>query len=160
MAVWLPSSIEMTEVPPNPTIASTAQASASHCWRADSAGAINDGIEPKSSFDHDIPRLTWWDHRGTTEWMQLDLAKPTTVSSTAVYWFDDTGRGQCRIPASWRLMFRVGGKWQPVNAVGEYRVAKDQYNHVKFEPLTTDALRIEVQLREGFSGGILEWNVE
>jgi hypothetical protein len=28
------------------------------------------------------------------------------------------------------------------------------------EPLTTDALRIEVQLQPGHSGGVLEWRVK
>jgi len=102
MAVWLPRTIDKAKIPPLPTIANTAKASASH--NSDQANAANDGIDPKHSNDHDVPRFTWWDHRGTTEWIQLDLAKPTKVSSTDIYWFDDTGRGQCRIPASWKLL--------------------------------------------------------
>ena len=53
----------------------------------------------RSSDDQEIPRFTWWDHRGTAEWVQYDFAKPTTVSTVSVYWFDDTGRGGCRVPA-------------------------------------------------------------
>ena len=40
-----------------------------------------------------------------------------------------------------------------------YGVAKNEYNSLTFQPVTTDALRIAVQLQEGFSGGILEWRV-
>jgi hypothetical protein len=31
---------------------------------------------------------------------------------------------------------------------------------LKFDPVTTKGLRIEVQLRRGLSGGIHEWRVE
>lgn len=36
-------------------------------------------------------------------------------------------------------------------------MARNQYNKVTFAPLTTVALRVEVQLQPGFSGGVLEW---
>jgi hypothetical protein len=32
-------------------------------------------------------------------------------------------------------------------------------NTVTFKPVTVKAVRLEVKLREGFSGGILEWRV-
>jgi hypothetical protein len=35
----------------------------------------------------------------------------------------------------------------------------DQYNRAQFDPVTTDALRIEVELQPAFSGDILEWKV-
>ena len=56
-------------------------------------------------------------------------------------------------------MVREGGTWKPVKAAGAYGVAPDSFNEVTFEPVTTDALRLEVQLQPGFSGGILEWRV-
>ena len=34
-----------------------------------------------------------------------------------------------------------------------------QLNTVTFKPVTVKAVRLEVKLREGFSGGILEWRV-
>jgi hypothetical protein len=40
-----------------------------------------------------------------------------------------------------------------------YGTAKDRFNETTFEPVETDALRIEVQLRAGYSGGILEWEI-
>lgn len=160
MEVWLARSIEKSEVPPRPNIATTARASASHGWHTDSINAINDGIEPTDSIDHDIPRLTWWDHRGTPEWVQLDLTKPAKVSSTAVYWFDDTGRGGCRVPKRWRLLYRDNGQWKPVKSTDSYGVKRDQFNTIAFEPVTTNGLRIEVELQPERSGGILEWKVE
>ena len=52
--------------------------SASHCWGRDNVMAVVDGREPKNSHDQSLPRMTWWDHRGTTEWVQYDLEQPTT----------------------------------------------------------------------------------
>lgn len=159
MEVWLPRSPDLASVPPLPTVAGTSRVTASHTWHADTTTALNDQVEPASSSDHEVPRFTWWDHRGTTEWAQYELAKPTTVSRVAVYWFDDTGRGQCRIPASWKLLYRDGETWKPVAAKGEFGTQKDKFNEVDFAPVSTDALRIEVELQENFSGGILEWTV-
>ena len=132
---------------------------ASWCNPGDSTGALNDGIEPKNSNDQSIPRFTWWDHLGTPEWVQYDYKEKRKVSGVAVYWLDDTGGGGCRVPKSWRLLYRDGNDWKPVAAKGEYGVKRDQYNRVEFEPLTTDGLRVEVQLQTDVSGGILEWKV-
>ncbi|MCA9290327.1 MAG: glycoside hydrolase family 127 protein, partial [Phycisphaerales bacterium] len=96
MTVWMPRDVDDTLVPPTPTAASSGRASASHTWASDRAGAVNDQREPRRSSDETVPRFTWWDHRGTTEWLQLDFPAPTTVSRVAVYWFDDSGRGACR----------------------------------------------------------------
>ncbi len=160
MRVWLPRSSGMAEPLPLPTIASSSRVSASHCWRSDTVAALHDQAEPKSSGDHDIPRMTWWDHRGTREWVQYDFEKPTEVARVEVYWFDDTGRGQCRLPKSWRVLYRDGNEWRPVEATSRYQIAGDRWNSIEFAPVTTNGLRIEVELREGFSGGILEWKVD
>ena len=160
MVVWIPRSPELAVVPPMPTIAGTSKATASHTWQADDVGALNDQVEPKNSIDHSIPRFTWWDHRGTKEWVQYDFAKPETVSKVDVYWFDDTGRGQCRVPQSWKLLYRDGKAWKPVETSATFSTDKDRFVEVKFTPVKTDALRIEVQLQPEFSGGILEWRVE
>jgi hypothetical protein len=121
--------------------------------------AINDGIEPANSNDQGIPRFTWWDHRGTKEWVQYNYDKPRKVSGVAVYWFDDTGSGSCRVPKSWQLLYRDGEAWKPVKAKGEFGVKRDTYNRVDFEPVSATGLRIEVELQPEVSGGILEWKV-
>lgn len=161
MAVWLARTEDLAEPLPPPTIASRATPSASHTWRGDTVHALNDQRLPERSSDHSIPRHTFWDHRGTREWLRYDLAEPTRVGAVAVYWFDDEGRGACRTPASWRLLYRdAHGTWRPVKALDPYGTAKDAFQRVRFEPVRTDALRIELALREGFSAGVLEWVVE
>ena len=78
------------------------------------------------------------------EWVEMAFAKPSTVSQAQVYWFDDTGRGGVRVPASWRLLYKDGDEWKPVEAPAPFGVAKDAYNIVTFTPVTTTALRLEV----------------
>jgi DUF1680 family protein len=159
MIVWIPTKLDAYVNLSNASLAAVARPSASHCHSTDSIAALNDGILPQSSIDHTIPRFTWWDHRGTQEWVAYEFDKPRTFSRTEVYWFDDTGRGQCRVPASWRLLWLDGEHWRPVEADGPYGVERDKFNVVTFKPVRTMALRLEVTLQEGFSGGILEWRV-
>ena len=136
------------------------KASASHVFTGDTLDALNDHIEPSNSDDETIPRFTWWDHRGSAEWVQYDFPKPLTTSAVSVYWFDDTGHGQCRVPKSWRLLYKDGDVFKPVPSVSTTSNDRDKYNQVTFPAIKTTALRLEVQLQDGFSGGILEWKVE
>jgi hypothetical protein len=136
------------------------KASASHTHEGDTLDALQDGFEPADSNDHNIPRFTWWDHRGTREWVQLDFPQQKNVSSIEVYWFDDTGNGECRLPASWRLLYRDGDEWKEVAEPSGMTATSDKWNTVSFRPVDTSALRIEAQLQPGFSGGLLGWRVK
>jgi hypothetical protein len=139
---------------------STWKASASHVFSGDTLDALNDHLEPTASNDETIPRFTWWDHQGSAEWVQYDFPKTLTTGAVSVYWFDDTGKGQCRVPQSWRLLYKDGDTFKPVAGASAYGTARDGYNKVTFTPVITTALRLEVQLQDGFSGGILEWKVD
>lgn len=132
---------------------------ASHCFASDTTEALCDGLLPKNSNDHDIPRFTWWDHRGTEEWVEYKFKEPRQVSGVEVYWFDDTGVGQCRVPTSWTALYRDGDTWKPVESAAVGGVAKDTFNALAFKPLATRGLRLNVLLQKDFSGGILEWRV-
>lgn len=68
----------------------------------------------------------------TSEWVEYAFEKPATVSECRVYWFDDTGRGEVRVPAWWRLLYRDGNEWKPVRARESYGVEQDIYNRVAF----------------------------
>jgi uncharacterized protein len=160
MAVWLARTDGAARPAPVPTLASRSRPSASHSWPADGVGALNDRVEPKNSGDQDLPRHTWWDHKGTVEWVQYDLPAAMRVSAVELYWFDDTGHGGCRVPASWSCVYRDGKEWKPVTTDTIGGVEKNKFNRLTFQPVTTEALRIEVKLQNGFSGGVLEWKVE
>ncbi len=126
----------------------------------DNPFALNDGVLPKSSDDHSVPRFTWWDHKGTKEWIQYDFEKPRTISKAEVYWFDDSGVGHCRVPRSWRILWKHEDAWLPVGGASGYGVERDKINSVTFHPVDADAVRLEVELEAEFSGGVLEWRVE
>ncbi|HEV3203597.1 MAG TPA: hypothetical protein VGY77_04405, partial [Gemmataceae bacterium] len=162
MVVWLPETPALAEIPGDDGVVSNGiRIRASHCWANDTLTALNDGQLPKSSGDHSIPRMTWWDHRGSTEWVSYRFPKPRKVSATSVYWFDDTGRGSCRVPAEWRLLWLDGSDWKPVRLTGGtmYSTTLDTFNSVTFEPIATRELKLEVKLKPDFSGGILEWKM-
>ncbi|OPZ99437.1 MAG: Non-reducing end beta-L-arabinofuranosidase [Planctomycetes bacterium ADurb.Bin412] len=159
MEVWLARQASAAVPIPAPTLATSSRASASHVWSKDTVEAMHDQLEPANSHDTTQPRHTWWDHKGTREWVQYDFPQPVSVDSVEVYWFDDSGSGACRVPASWRLLYNDGSQWQEVAQPDSYTTTKDQFNQTRFTPVLTGGLRIEAQLQEGFSGGILEWIV-
>ncbi|MCL2346926.1 MAG: glycoside hydrolase family 127 protein, partial [Planctomycetaceae bacterium] len=141
-----------------PTLLESTVVTASHCFGNDSPEAAFDGQEPKDSNDQSIPRMTWWDHKGSDEWLELAFEKPQTLGKLGVYWFDDgkTGGG-CRVPESWTLSYKKGNDWVPVTITsGKYSVDLDKSNECGFEKITTGGLRLNVKLQKGFSGGILE----
>lgn len=156
MDVWLARSAEYAIPIAAPTIASQAKATAS----GGDVRGVNDQREPKNSNDHDSTWIHWWPRKGTTEWVQYDFAEPTTVSRSEVYFFDDTGRGECRVPASWRLLYRDADQWHEVTNASAYACEPDRYNTVTFDPVKTSALRLEVKLKDGWSTGIHEWRVK
>ena len=131
---------------------------ASHVF--DNLDALSDVTEPANSGSQDTPRFTWWDHKGTAEWVSYQFRKPQTVSKASVYWFDDTGRGECRVPKSWTLEYKEGEVWRPVRSASNYGVERDKYNALTFSPVTTTSLRLSVRLQDGFSGGVLRWRVQ
>jgi hypothetical protein len=135
------------------------RASASHTHDSDTLEALNDGLLPNSSSDESIPRFTWWNHKGTTEWVQYEFDKPKKLNGASVYWFDDTGHGGCRVPKSWTVLLRQNGKWVEPADVSGLKVQADRFNTVNFKATAADAIRLEVRLQDNFSGGILEWRL-
>lgn len=161
LVVWLPEKTALAQPVLEPTIAELARPLASHACPANSAGAMNDRVKPAASDDTKIPRFTWWDHRGTKEWVQYDFDQERKVSSVAVYWWDEQRiKHHCRVPQSWHVLYKDGDAWKPVAGASEYGTKMDQFNRVTFTPVKTSALRIEAQLQATWSGGILEWEVQ
>ncbi len=134
--------------------------SASHCHDGDAVEAMCDGRVPKNSNDHSIPRMTWWPLRGGDEWVQCRFKEAKKIGGVEVYWFDDTGVGHCRVPESWQVLWLDGDQWKPVTGAGPYGCEPDRFNAVAFDPVTTKGIRLQVQLRPEFSGGVLEWRVK
>jgi DUF1680 family protein len=157
MAVWLAREEALVKPTPEPSLASKARVEASEGARG--ARFVNDQYEPENSNDHSVGYLHWWPKKGTTEWVSYEWSSPVKISGVAVYWFDDTGEGECRVPASWKLYYKKGSEWVEVKSKGAYGVEKDKYNVVKFSPVTTTALKLELKMQKDFSAGLQEWKV-
>jgi len=158
MVVWMAYEDSVANPVLPPTIASESIPSASYAY--DQLWAINDQLIPENSTDHSIPRLTFWSHKGTEEWVQYDFKRKTPLAYLHVYWFDDGPNGGCRIPKSWKALYFNNGKWKEVRKHGEYPLSKDEFNTIEIAPIETTAIRLIIQLQDGYSGGILEWKVE
>jgi hypothetical protein len=176
MAVWLARTEDVARPTPFPTIATTSTITASPSRK--NVRSIIDGEEPANSADSSA-YFDWWPRRGCKpgtqpapssgegqqqpcsqgEWVEMAFAKPATVSRTEVYWFDDTGRGGVRVPQTWRLLYKDGETWKPVEGA-TFGVERNAWNTVTFKPVTTSALRIELTMQPDVSAGLQEWKVK
>jgi hypothetical protein len=161
MAVWLARDVAQARPIPRPTIASQARITTSFHRTGIDPSCLNDQLLPQNATDAFAPNFNFWPHKGTAEWTAYEFARPTRVSSVSVSWFDDTGTGECRLPVSWRVCYCTeAGEWQPVAGASDYAIRKRDAVKVTFTPVTTRALRLEVQLPKDFSVGLYEWGVE
>ncbi len=141
-----------------PTLASLARPSAS--IRAQTLFALSDDLQPKNSRDDDIPRFFWYGRNGTPEWVQYDFPEPKEVHSIQLYWaLHEEEQNPGKLPKSWRLRYRDGEAWKEVAPTGAYPTTADQINELAFAPVTTSALRIEVQLQDGATAGLFNWGI-
>jgi hypothetical protein len=159
MAVWFATKTSASKPLPAPTVASKSKITSDGNLKA--IGAINDQIVPKHSNDREVIYCHWWPQKNATKWIQYSFEKPSKVSLSKVYWFDDGPFGGCRIPASWRILCQsASGEWKAVENTFPYGNEKDKLNEVRFKPVETSALRLEVQLPADNSSGIYEWVVQ
>jgi hypothetical protein len=135
-------------------------------------------MEPVNSEDGSAPFLRLHPQSGSTAWVEYDFAKPEKVSTVEVYWKDD--KQFCVLPKSWRISYKDGNNWTPVDAFEPYTITKDKFNKTTFLPVTTSGLRLEITLQEKvykkgdlgppdanyltsdlpwFEGGVIEWRV-
>jgi DUF1680 family protein len=159
MAVWMPRTESAATPKPFPTLAMSSKVTLSKKSHLPEQ-MVNDGEEPIRSNRGGGSSFDWWPTFGTTEWLQYDFPKASSVSETQVYWFDDTGSGGVKVPASWRLLYKDGDQWKPVEGASAYTVDKDKWNVVSFKPVTTTAVRIEITAQQGVSSGVIEWKIK
>ncbi len=154
MAVWFPT------VPPPAKVGGPeikAKVTASYISGNAQPDAINNGVEPKSSSEAANRLMHFWPHKGGSEWVAYTWEKPISVSSVKLYWFDDTGRGECRMPENWHIEALEGDSWVPIHAT--YPVVKDQWCEAKFPSIKTKALRLVVTQKAGWASGIRQWKI-
>jgi DUF1680 family protein len=161
MAVWLARDAATARPIQPPTLASQARVTTSFARAGMNTAYLNDQLLPENFTDGFAPNFDFWPHKGTSEWITYEFAQPTQVSAVRVSWFDDTGSGECRLPVSWRVMYRDDRQqWRPVANPSAYTIKKREPVRVTFDPVTTKQLRLEVELPKDFSAGLYEWEVE
>ncbi len=126
-----------------------------------------DGIkanwEPESSNQGRIG-LGWGNYyqaAGSEHYVQYEWDMEISMNKFEVYWYDD-GSGT-RIPGSIKVMYLDGGgSWQEAKLFSEYQdvIAADRYNTIRFETVTTTAVRLVMTvLEEAGANGIYRWKV-
>lgn len=164
LVTWIPTRKTLAERPGQGIVYKMAdrELEASHCYASDSVAALMDGKLPRSSADESLPRMTFWPQKGAVSQLYCRFERPRRLSRTAVYWFDDAPRGGCRVPVSWRLLYREGPSWTPVQPTkGEsYGTAKNALQALRFAPIQAREWMLEITMQKGFSTGLLEWQLD
>jgi hypothetical protein len=151
MAVWIPAEPQKAWVPPlppDPIHAVRSSGGVQKVWTGyndqnDDIGALYDGKDPLNSADESYLYYRMRPEPGSVAWIEYEFKSPAKVSAAQVYWFDD--RRFCHVPTSWRVLYKDGDTWKPVANIEPYVVAKDRFNVVSFAPVTTIAVRLEVE---------------
>jgi uncharacterized protein len=152
MAVWLPRRAEKAVTLPVPLPPGIAKVESSggieKKWTGyndqnDDLAAVYDGAEPITSADESHRYFRMRPPVGEHAWVEYQFQSPARISTSSVYFADD--RRFCKMPATWRILYRDGAEWKPVTAA--YSVEKDRFNTATFAPVTTSAVRIEVEPR-------------
>lgn len=159
MDVWMAQDLSATKAAKAPTLASESKVEAS--INSPSINSVNDRLVPKDGDDRSIPYIHWWPKKNTTEWITYTFPAAAKIQSSTVYWFDDGPWGGCRIPKSWNIQYKdAKGNWVAVTGASSYLVVKGSPCTVNFDPVTTSALKLELQQPEEFSSGVFEWEVK
>lgn len=156
MQIWIAYSLDAAKPKPAPTIANLSKIDGSVNHRG--IEAIRDQLLPAGSNDHNIPFFHWWPNSNKTEWISYTFDKPYTISKSKVFWFNDGGG--CKAPKSWRLYYKKNGTWEEVKCKNEYGIQLDIINILNFEPVTTTAVKMEIDLPQDCSSGVHEWIIE
>jgi hypothetical protein len=160
MEVWIANTRDKVHPIPYPTLAMKSAVTVSGDTVTPNGvkdpKMIADGEDPASSSDQNSC-FDWLPKRGTTEWAEYSFPQPATVSEVQVYWFE---HGRVKAPAHWRIVYKDGDGWKPVRNTGNYGVDLNTYNTVRFDPVKTSALRLELQMQPEYSAGIEEWKVK
>lgn len=154
MAVWIPSA-------PSPPSTAGLEKSAKVAMSFVNSNCQPEGLstpgDPASSSEQPASLAHWWNHKGGTEWAEYSWEEAIDVTRCEVYWFDDTGRGECRLPVDWHIEVFVDGAWKWIEST--YVVRPDTWCEAKFDKVRTTRLRVVVTMQDGWSAGIHKWRV-
>lgn len=161
MAVWLGRDARHVRPSAEPTLATKAKVTVSFSRKGMDPSRINDQQMPRNATDGFAANFDFWPHNGGSEWVAYEWEKPVTVSKAKVSWFDDTASGGgCGLPKAWRIAYQdANGNWKPVQTRSAYTIRRAEPVNVEFAKISTKSLRLEIELKDGISAGLYEWEV-
>ncbi len=161
MNVWLARDAQHVRIPKPPTLATNAKITSSFCRAGMNLNLVKDQQMPRNATDGFAASFDFWPHLGGTEWIAYEFPKPAKVGEVTVSWFDDTAKGgACKLPKAWRLFYQdEKGNWKPAETDKELPVRIAEPVTVRIKPVTTKALKMEIDLSNGSSAGLYEWEV-
>ena len=103
----------------------------------------------------------WRQSAGSEHYVGYTWDEAVTVGGADIYWYDDGGG--TRIPSKLRMQYLdASGTWQDVNITTPFEssIAKNKYNRIEFDRVTTTRLRLYVTVRSGAeANGIYRFKV-
>ncbi len=103
----------------------------------------------------------WRQSAGSEHYVGYTWDEAVTVGGADIYWYDDGGGTQ--VPSKLRMQYLdANGAWQDVNITTPFEssIAKNKYNRVEFDRVTTTRLRLYVTVRSGAqANGIYRFKV-
>ena len=122
---------------------------------------VSDGFVPSDSGELSPKQMHFWPHKGGQEWVQYTFPAVMTVSSSKIYWFDDTGHGECRVPKSWVLQVRDASGWTtvPLKSNEKFGLKLNAWNEIHFAPTAGREFRILVDQQSNWASGMHEWQI-
>ena len=81
--------------------------------------------------------------------------------SSKIYWFDDTGHGECKVPKEWVMQVKEDSGWKTIHLKSGEKpgLILDAWNEVHFSPVTGREFRILLTQQDKWSSGIHEWQI-
>ena len=125
-------------------------------------GINNPGFEPTSSnVGAGKGWGNWRQSAGSEHYVGYTWDEAVTIGGADIYWYDDGGG--TRIPSKLRMQYLdANGAWQDVNITTPFEssIAKNKYNRIEFDRVTTTRLRLYVTVRSGAeANGIYRFKV-
>ena len=103
----------------------------------------------------------WPQSAGSEHYVGYTWDEAVTVGGADIYWYDDGGGTQ--VPSKLRMQYLdASGTWQDVNITTPFEssIAKNKYNRIEFDRVTTTRLRLYVTVRSGAqANGIYRFKV-
>ena len=99
----------------------------------------------------------WTGTSADNDSFQLDFGGRETVDDVKLYFHNDRRRGGTTEPALYRVQYEEDGQW--VDVPDQERTPaypRSNYNHVRFDAVRTERLRVLMQHRDGYTTGLKE----